>query len=174
MQDAIYRMQAKIGTDILNLASCTQSLVFARSEGDIVVRDSGIAESLIRIGCGPGHGFHRLNTRFGSLLTAAQENHVAGYYLSDPPLVAVSIRVFACLDASLDVDLLTFGEKTFAQIRQLIPSYHIVPFRALLAGSALVCPIFAGGKTEGRDRSLVRGVPDFGILSQTADEQNFI
>src|SRR5262245_42552943 len=88
--------------------------------------------------------------RHSASATTAEEHHAIATDLRGVALVAVLVVPLACLQATLNVDLLALGEVFGEGFGGLAPQHHAVPFGFFLFLPGLVVPDLGGRHIERR------------------------
>jgi len=102
--------------------------------------------------------------------------HAGGVDLGDSVFEWLTLDIFLdrpVLDLSLQADELPFLER-LGEVGEITPSVYAVPFGAGFVLALLVLPALAGGNAEDGVVLLVLRGFDFCILSETADEDDFV
>src|SRR5262249_18847469 len=106
--------------------------------------------------------------------TVAEQNHLVGDQFGAKMLFAVFVFPAACLQPSLDVNLLVLGQMRLATLREVAPRDDVKPFGFLASLSFSRNPRAAGRNAETRHRATAWRVAHFRVTSYDPDNNDFI
>jgi len=111
----------------------------------------------------------------GSFAASAEKDQIVDHNLGHIFfLIGILVVPGSRLETAFDVHLVAFFQVFTGDLRQSRPGHDIVPLSLLLPLIVLVFIAVAGGDGELGNGSAARGVLDFGILAEVADENDFI